>query len=195
VTLQLDTLDTVRSTPDRVGEPPLRWRAGRRERRRLARQDRLTANLAELHHIQTLLAAAADVICSGWVQNGWFTYRDEHAQQHTVGTHELRLLADRPITGACLVGAIVTAGGGPSAAGSQPVQRALDLTWHTLYGGYEPIRWCPAPSVRTSHMCDLTRWNDQPDRTPEEVAALLQLTSCPAWSTGVLQAPRIRRSR
>jgi hypothetical protein len=168
-------LSTPRSRPSRLGIDRVRTGVARRERRRLARQDRLSAKLAELHHIQKLMVEARSVISSGWVQHGWFTYRDEQDQQQTATTQDLPLVAGRPVTGACLVGAIVTAGGGESAAGSQPVQRALDLTWHTLYGGCRAVRWCPAPPVRTVHMCDLTQWNDHPDRTSDDVTALLHV--------------------
>jgi hypothetical protein len=55
------------------------------------------------------------------------------------------------------------------------VQRAFDLTWHTLFGDRDsPVRYCPAPAVRTAHLRDLIRWNDDPHRTVAEVAALLQ---------------------
>ena len=82
---------------------------------------------------------------------------------------------------ACLVGAIVQAGGGAAAVRSQPVQRALDLTWHALHGDpREPVRWCPAPPVRAGHVRDLVRWNDHPSRTRHEVGALLGRASATA---------------
>ncbi|WP_246267087.1 DUF6197 family protein [Pseudonocardia xinjiangensis] len=157
----------------RVGRHP--WWDRRREQRRLAGEDRRAAHLAELHHIRALVGAARAVVGSGWVQHGWFAYRDEHGEHRTVTAATLQRMGDRPITGACLVGAIVQAGGGPAAVRSQPVQRALDLTWHTLHGSeHEPVHWCPAPPVRAAHVRDLTRWNDQPARTSAEVLSLLR---------------------
>lgn len=144
-----------------------------RRRRHLAARDRLSAHVATLHRIRTLIADARNVLGGGWVQNGWFSYRDEGGALRTVTAQNLPDVADRPVTGACLVGAIVQAGGGPAAAQTQPVQRALDLTWHTLYGGQQPIRWCPAPAIRLAHVRDLTRWNDDPDRAGHEVTELL----------------------
>jgi hypothetical protein len=171
VTLDLTTAPPRHAQP---AEHRLPWRERVRERRRLARQDRLAAHLAELHHIQSLVAAARTVIGSGWVQDGWFAYRDEQGQQRAVTVQNVQRMAGRPVTGACLVGAIVHAGGGLAAVQTQPVQRALDLTWHMLYGDErEPVHWCPAPSIRTAHVRDLTRWNDDPDRSPREVTALL----------------------
>jgi hypothetical protein len=151
-----------------------RWRERRRERLRLARQDRLTAQLAELHHIQTLIADARTLVASGWVQDGWFAYRDERGQQCTVRGMNLHGMADRPVTGACLVGAIAHAGGGLAALRTAPVQRALDVTWQTLYRDqHKPGHWCPVPTVRTNHVRDLTRWNDHSGRLPDEVTGLL----------------------
>jgi hypothetical protein len=74
----------------------------------------------------------------------------------------------------CLVGGIVQAGGGLAAVHSQPVQRALDLTWHTLFRSErESIEFCPAPTLRAAHVRDLTWWNDRPHRTADDVTALL----------------------
>ncbi len=146
-------------TLDLITRPVRPARHGRSERRRLAARDRATAHLAELHHIRAMVGAASELIGSGWVRHGWYAYQDG---------------PQRPVTGACLVGAIVHAGGGVPAARSQPVQRALDLTWHALFvGEREPVRWCPGPQVRLAHLRDLTRWNDAPGRARPEVTALL----------------------
>jgi hypothetical protein len=194
------TLELIAAPPetDHSGSPLSlirRGRAARRERRRLAHQDRIAANLAELHHIQALVAGARHVINSGWIQNDWFAYPDETVTDptvtdptvtdptvtdptvagHAVADQAGETASGSTVSGACLVGAIVSAGGGPAAAGTQPVQRALDLTWHTLFGGLQPIRWCPTPPVRVAHTCDLTRWNDEPGRTADEVTGLLDL--------------------
>jgi hypothetical protein len=174
-------LPTAPPQQERLAGVRLRWRERRRERQRLARQDRLAAHLAELHRLRALVSDARAVIGSGWVQDGWFTYRDSEGHQRTVNAGNLRSIGGRPITGACLVGAIVHAGGGLAAVRSQPVQRALDLTWHTLYGSdREPIRWCPAPPIRSAQVRDLTRWNDQPGRTSDDVVALLDATELAA---------------
>lgn len=149
-------------------------RPEKRERRRLAQQDRLAARLAELHCIRALLADAITVVSAGWVQHGWFAVTDEHGQRCTITAYDLHVLTSRPVSGACLVGAVVHAGGGPSAAHTQLVQRTLDLTWHALHEDErEPVQWCPAPAIRTAHVRDLTRWNDSRGRTAGEVKALL----------------------
>jgi len=153
-------------------------RPGRRERRaarlRLQRVDRLSAQLAQLQAIRALLEQAAEVVLGGWVQGAWFAV-DVGGRTRTVKAPEVRLTADHPVTGACLVGAVVQAGGGPAAVRSQPVQRALDLIWHSLREDAEqPVRWCPGPPIRTLHVLDLTHWNDAPDRTRGDVVGLLR---------------------
>lgn len=139
------------------------------ERRLLARQDRLTARLMELRSIAELAVGARSVIEAGWIQHSWYSYRT--AENEPDGP------ARNTVAGACLVGAIVHAAGGPQAFNTQLVQRSLDLTWNTLYGvAGDSLAWCPAPAVRTSHLRDLTRWNDQPARTKAEVHDLLMAT-------------------
>jgi hypothetical protein len=154
----------------------LAWRERRRRRRELADQDRRSAALAELATIASMLAAAQDSIRAGWVQNAWYAYRDDRAL-HVVHGHNLGDLAGREISASCLVGAIVTAGGGIESVDTQPVQRTLDLTWHTLRDArYDPTAWSPNPYVRLAHLRDLTGWNDHPRRTRDEVLALLRAT-------------------
>lgn len=139
-----------------------------------ARQDAVSARLAELHLIRSVLDDATAVVRAGWVQRGWFTTTDARGGVRVVTAHDLDDLRSRPVTGACLVGAVVAAGGGPSSVRSQLVQRTLDLTWHALRE--DPgalVRWCPAPAVRMAHVRDLTRWNDHPARTVSDVVRLL----------------------
>jgi hypothetical protein len=158
--------------------PPALFRSSRRaerraERRRLRRHDALSARLAELHSIRGLLERATAVVGEGWIRGAWFTVATPSGER-AVTAYDLRLLRSQPVTGACLVGAVVHGGGGPGAIRSQTVQRALDLTWHTLRQGPDrAVTWCPAPQVRTMQVLDLTRWNDAPGRTQAEVVHLL----------------------
>lgn len=157
-----------------IGVHAIRSRRERRaERRRLTRHDVLSARLAELRSIADVLARAAAIVGEGWVQGAWFAVATPSGER-TVTGYDLRLLSSGPVTGACLVGAVVQAGGGPGAVRSQTVQRTLDLTWHTLRE--EPgraVAWSPAPPVRTMQVLDLTHWNDAPRRTRAEVVGLL----------------------
>ncbi|MDQ1741893.1 MAG: hypothetical protein QOE23_232 [Pseudonocardiales bacterium] len=155
----------------RRGTAGLRHRIA--ERRQLARLDRAAAQLAELHLVRTVLGGAAGVVAAGWIQDGWFAYRDDQGRQQVVTAHDLHRIAGRQPTAACLVGAIVQAGGGLPAAHSQPVHRALNLAWQALFGSTEPVEYCPAPGLRVARVRELTAWNDRPNRTASEVHAVL----------------------
>jgi hypothetical protein len=151
-------------------------RTGRKAERRaertwLARCDTVAARLAELHAMVTVLSDACDVVRHGWVQNGWFTVATPRGERLLL-TYDAHRVTEQPITGACLVGSIVAAGGAP--ASSQLVQRTLDLTWHALHEDADrPAVLCPAPPVRAMRLRDLTRWNDHPRRQQDEVVDLL----------------------
>lgn len=150
-------------------------RAERRaERRRLKQHDALSGQLAELHAIRALLEQAADVVGAGWVQGAWFTVATAGGKR-AVTAYELPVVANHPVTGACLVGAIVQAAGGPPTVRSQLVQRTLDLTRHTLREDTDrPVQWCPGPRMRMMGVLELTHWNDAPGRTRGQVVDLLQ---------------------
>lgn len=151
------------------------WRERIRQRSRLARQDDLSAHLAELIHIRDLAAAAREIVAAGWAQEIWFVHRGEHGRPLSVDLPQARRMTSVPVAEACLVGAILHAGGGLANADTQLVQRTFDLTWHVLHGGgHEVVRWCPGPPVRAQHLRDLVRWNDHPDRTRGEVEGLLR---------------------
>lgn len=153
----------------------------RRERKRLRRalraQDRISAKLAELHRIEAVLAGATHLVEQGWLQHGWFAYVADSGERRIVTGCSPRIrrsVSPEQVVSSCLVGAIVNAGGGPSQAHSQLVQRSIDLTWHASFrGAHERVRWTPSPVERAGHVTDLVRWNDQPRRTSHEVAALL----------------------
>ena len=140
--------------------------------------DRRMARLAELHTLRELVAEAAGIVAAGWVRGGWLVYVDERGDRQVAVAPTERRAEGRPVVAACLVGAVVQAGGGPGAARSQPVRRALELVWHTLDGDPRlPVRWCPAPEVHRAHVSDLARWNDTPGRKSTDVIALLERTA------------------
>jgi hypothetical protein len=160
-----------------------RWWAKRNLTRQLRDRDDASARLAELHHLADILNQAADLIGAGWLQHSWFAYQDDNGRTKTVSASNVNEMAGRPVVGACLVGAIVEAGGGLSNVRTQPVQRAIDLTWYTLFGAApRSNHWTPAPDVRTQHVRDLTRWNDQPRRTAPQAEALLRRSAVAAVS-------------
>ncbi|GAB7004343.1 hypothetical protein JCM18899A_18160 [Nocardioides sp. AN3] len=158
-------------------DPGQTWRARWRLRRALRAQDRVSATLAELFAMDGVLAEARRLVEQGWMQHGWFTYvgpSGEHVAVTACTPRAARRLASHEVTGACLVGAIVHAGGGPSQARSQLVQRTLDVTWHALFRTRDDyIRWCPPALERAGHMIDLVYWNDHTDRRRDDVVGLL----------------------
>jgi hypothetical protein len=163
---------THRSTrPTRSSRPSRRER--RAERKRLRRLDALSSQLAELPEIVALLEKAADVIRAGWVKGAWFAVATPGGRR-SVTAYDMRMAEEMPVVGACLVGAVVHAAGGPTEVRSQLVQRSLDLTWHTLRETPgEPVRWNPGPRVRMMSVLELTYWNDAPTRSKDEVVGLL----------------------
>jgi hypothetical protein len=150
------------------------WLDRRAVRRAEARVRRLEAQVAELRTLEALLTDARSVIEHGWIQHAWFAYVDDRGRTRKASSAAAMDVAGRPLVGACLVGAIVYAAGGPHAVHSQPVQRALDLVWHALAVEEGlPVLWCPAPDIRMGRVRDLTSWNDAPSRTSDDVAGLL----------------------
>ena len=157
---------------DQLTRPGRRER--RAERRRLRQHDALSGRLAELHAIRALLEKATEVVEGGWVQGAWFTVSTAGGERD-VTAYDLRLAEDRPVTGACLVGAVVLAAGGPTTVRSQLVQRTLDLVWHALREDPDrPVRWCPGPRARMMQVLELTHWNDAPGRRQGEVVEMLR---------------------
>jgi hypothetical protein len=159
------------------------WRAKRRRIQQLRLRDETSARLAELDHMADILNQAADLIGGGWLQHSWFAYLDDNGRTRTVTAHNVDRMAGRPVVGACLVGAIVQAGGGLPNVRSQAVQRAVDLTWHTLQEiQIRANHWTSAPEIRMDRVRELTRWNDHPSRTAPQAEALLRRTAVAASS-------------
>jgi hypothetical protein len=178
---------SIVSAPEAAGtditEAQISWRARRRQVRELRLRDQTSARLAELDHIASILNEAADFVRMGWLQHRWFAYRDDTGQIRTVNAYNAKQMTGHPVIEACLVGAIVQAGGGLSQIRTQVVQRAVDLTWHTLFKTpQEMIRRTPAPVVHTQRVQDLTRWNDTPGRTAHDAEQLLRRSARAAKS-------------
>jgi hypothetical protein len=164
-------VSTVISPFDHLSRSPRHERLA--ERRRLKHQDALSGRLAELHAIRDLLEQAAEVVSGGWVQGAWFTVATASGKR-AVTAYDMGVAENRPVVGACLVGAVVHAAGGPANVRSQLVQRTLDLAWHALREDPgRPVRWCPGPRLRMMRVLELTHWNDAAERTQAEVVGLL----------------------
>jgi hypothetical protein len=174
-----------------------RWLDHLAARRDAARVRRIDAQLAELSSLERLLGDARAVIEHGWIQHAWFAYLDERGRTRKASSAAAMDVAGRPLVGACLVGSVVYAAGGPHAVHSQPVQRALDLVWHALaVEEGAPVLWCPAPDIRMGRVRDLTSWNDAPARNSGEVASLLLTAERVAvHESERLTARRVARTR
>ncbi len=175
------------SAPQVTGTDPteshISWRAKRRMARQLRLRDQTSARLAELDQIAGILNEAADLVHGGWLQHSWFAYRDETGEIRTVNAYNAKQMRGHPVVEACVVGAIVTAGGGLSQLRTQVVQRTIDLTWNTLFKAPSELnRRAPAPVIRMQHVQDLTRWNDYPGRTAWQAEELLRRSARAAKS-------------
>jgi len=160
-------------------EPSSGWRSLRAALRRLKAvtrpdpEETRAMRLRRLDEVCAVLDDARGIIEAGWVQDQW------HA----------RLPGPRPegsptgtdITGSCLVGAVVRANqrrqpeGDPTGAG--PVIDVLWDAWQESRGlGGPGVAGRAAPvEVRVARVRDLTRWNDRPGRTRDEVLGLVDL--------------------
>ncbi|MEU4419915.1 hypothetical protein AB0F81_04765 [Actinoplanes sp. NPDC024001] len=128
-----------------------------------------------------VLEDARAVIARGWIQDHWFASR--------------RSGEFGEVAAACLVGAVVHAArqSGPG----DPVIRAgpaLDYLWDAWQESRglraAGIAGLAAPrELRMARVRDLTRWNDQPGRTREQVLGLVDL----AASRAVMAAVSIPR--
>jgi hypothetical protein len=143
--------------------------------------------LAQLNGQLAVLEGARAELEAGWVQGGWWSVTSADGDRRPVTGDA----GGRPvhIDGACLVGAL--ARGGPY------VGRAVDAVYDALWasrgqaaqaapGGLPPV---PAPEVRLARVRMLTRWNDQAERTQEEVLAVVD-RAISATIMDLMSAPR-----
>ena len=148
---------------------PLGWRARRQARRRLAELDALGARLAELSRIRDLAEAAREVVATGWVKDAWYVRPDARR----VDLVQARRMARVPVERACLVGAILHAGGGVASADTQLAQRTLDLTCTPSTAA--PTSPCAGARRRRSALSTCATWCGERPRAPHraDVEALL----------------------
>jgi hypothetical protein len=120
-----------------------------------------------------VLEDARAVIAQGWVQDRWFTHRHIRAGAGAGGFHD--------VSAACLVGAVICAVRQPGSTDDLiKAGPALDYLWDAWQesrglGGTGVAGRAAPRELRIVRVRDLTRWNDQPGRTREEVLGLLDL--------------------
>jgi hypothetical protein len=143
--------------------------------------------LAQLNGQLAVLEGARAELEAGWVQGGWWSVTSADGDQR-LATGDARG-SPAHIDGACLVGALARAG--PN------VGRAVDAVYDALWAsrgqasqaaprGLPPV---PAPEARLARVRMLIRWNDQAERTQEEVLAVVD-RAISATIMDLMAAPR-----
>jgi len=134
-------------------------------------EDRRTGRMRRLSEACVTLDGARAVVERGWVQDQWFAPGSAADDFNAGGS------------GACLVGAVAVAAGASTPAATVFVAGpAIDVLWDAWQetrgvGGPGVAGRAAPPAVRAARVRDLTRWNDQPGRTRDEVLALIDLAS------------------
>ena len=143
--------------------------------------------LAQLNGQLAVLERARAELEAGWVQGGWWSVTSADGD-HRLATGDAGG-SPAHVDGACLVGALARAG-----SSSPDVGRAVDAVYDALWtsrgqpgpGGLPPV---PASEVRLARVRMLTRWNDQAERTREEVLAVVD-RAISATIMDLMSAPR-----
>ena len=144
--------------------------------------------IVRLEEVRHQLEEAHALIEKGWVQDAWFAVRDRQGRLRPIGPFGFGLLRRGDVAGACLVGAVVhatwTRRPGVDATAAAP---ALDMLWNSLQeirGVSTAASPVASRDVRAARVRDLTRWNDRPGRSRDEVLELLDV----AVSRAILDA-------
>ena len=155
-------------------------RERRRDRRRLVRQDRTSARLAELHTVSEVLTRAEVLVAAGWLQGAWFSYPAPGGPRVSHLPGGLSAAAAASANRFCLVAAVhaaASAGAGTRLTHAERplADRAVDTVWRTLVDAERGagLPHLPPPAVGGLRRLDLTRWNDDPGRRASQVRDLL----------------------
>jgi hypothetical protein len=143
--------------------------------------------LAQLNRQLSVLEEARAELEVGWVQGGWWTVSSRDGSPRLIDGYAAAGGIPAHVDGACLVGALVRAGG-PDAG------RAVDAVYDALWAsrgqpdlpGPRPV---PSPDVRVARVRTLTKWNDQAERTQADVLALVD-QAISATIVDLMSAPR-----
>ena len=138
-----------------------------------------TSDIDREQRTLAVLVGAKALIERGWMQGGWYVLEASDGSRRLVGAGSLIRRSYGTVVQACLVGAVAEAATrhSPEPAFAGP---ALDALWAALLtvegGQLDPDRRVPSPEARGVEVRELTRWNDHPDRTREDVLKLLDVT-------------------
>ena len=133
--------------------------------------------LGRLNSKLAVLEGARAELEAGWVQGGWWSVSLCDGTEALVTGYAAAGGHPDSVDGVCLVGALVRAGSQLPDAASH-VGRAVDAVHEALWvswGHPGAPRPCglSAPEVRRARVRTLTQWNDQPERTPAEILAVV----------------------
>ena len=133
--------------------------------------------LARLNRQLAVLEGARAELEAGWVQGGWWSVGLSDGTLRLVTGYAAAGGHPDRVDGVCLVGALVRAGSQLPDAASH-VGRAVDAAHEALWvswGHPGAPRLCgmSAPEVRRARVRTLTQWNDQLERTPAEIVAVV----------------------
>jgi hypothetical protein len=132
-----------------------------------------------LAEARALLERAREVVAAGWAQDAFYVVRDPQGRLRPVSPFGLLLLSRADVAGACLVGAVAHASAGADRRDRRgPAALAVDTLWDTLgeqagRWGLSPAAHAPHPAARASRVRDLAHWNDEPQRTRQDVLDLI----------------------
>ncbi len=134
---------------------------------------------AGLERLLALLGAARAKVSAGWVQGGWWSTPSGGGRQLVLTGLAAGVSAPETVGAVCLVGALIRAGSGQG--GDSEAGRAIDAVYDALWesrGQAAATPWpgvlmVSSPQVRQARTQVLTRWNDAPGRTRDEVLAVL----------------------
>ncbi len=134
--------------------------------------------LAHLERVLGVLEAARAQLAAGWVQGGWWSVPVDGAETLRTGLAAATEPVPEEVSGVCLVGALIRAdaqtrpGAADSVAGAA-IDGAYEAMWEVRGQATNGPSLATAPQVRLARVQALTRWNDQPGRTQDEVLAVL----------------------
>jgi hypothetical protein len=159
----------------------------RRVRQRLISPPSAELVLTQLSGQLAVLEGARAELEAGWVQGGWWSVSSADGGHRLVTGDAGGSPAH--VDGSCLVGALARAGS------SSDVGRAIDAVYDALWasrgqpslsGGLPPV---PSPEVRQARVRTLTQWNDQAERTQEDVLGVVD-RAISATIMDLMSAPR-----
>jgi hypothetical protein len=135
--------------------------------------------MQRLAEARAVLERAREVVAHGWVQDAFYVVHDPQGRLRPVSPFGLLVLSRTDVAGACLVGAVAHASAEVDRRQRRgPAALAVDMLWDTLgeQGGHWHLPSAAEvshPAARAARVRDLARWNDEPQRSRQDVLELI----------------------